>query len=259
VRATGLCIIVAILATGSVAAAAPIEWHAWGVHGATIDDSSFPTSVTAVTGVDANYHWNKSNWDTRIGQKAFLSTSHFNGMLVGTITGLDWDVIEGYWGNAYFNVMVEDANGKKAILAPSLNSATSTGWEASGNAFSVFEAEAGWTGTAATGWYAATWDEVKDLVITDGPFTEFPDTLTGAATAQNDSVYTAANWAAWSGGNSSDGFLITFGQSTGTSTPVTTIGNISIEYETIPEPGTLILFGAGLFGGLMIVRRRRTS
>ena len=201
-------------------------FNAYGVHDATITESNGGTTVSANAGSDSTYHWNKSNWSTRTGQKAFYSTSEFNGKKVSYITDLSWDLDAGYWGNAYFNVMVEDAGGYKAILAPSYNDATSEGWDttvgSSTKSYAVFEAEAGWTGTVSTGWYAATWDEVKNLTITNGPFTEFPDTLTGAATMQDDPVYTVANWSAWAdqaAGYDADwekgGFLITFGQSTG--------------------------------------------
>ena len=172
---------------------------------------------------------------------------------------MSWDVDAGYWGNAYFNIMVEDSNGKKAILAPSLNSASTPGWDAAGQAFSVFEAEAGWAGTAATGWYSATWAEVQNLVITDGPFTEFPDTLNGDAIIQNDAVYSQANWAAWAdaaagydAGWEKGGVMITFGQSTGSSTPLTTISNVTVNGElvclstaAVPAPGALLLAGIG--------------
>ncbi|MHC4354874.1 MAG: hypothetical protein ACYS0H_19405, partial [Planctomycetota bacterium] len=156
-----------------------------------------------------------------------------------SIISFTWDVVSGYWGNAYFNVMVEDAGGKKAILAPGYNSAASTGWDTTDgsttNSYCLFEAEPGWTGTTSIGWYAATWDEVKNLTITDGPFTEFPDTLTGAATAQNDPVYTVSNWAAWAdlaAGADLDweqgGVMITFGQSTGGNPATTIIENIQL-------------------------------
>ena len=183
---------------------------------------------------------------------------------MGSITEFSWDNTEGYWGNAYFNIMVEDANGYRAILAPSLNSGTTSGFDAAGAAFSVFEAELGWTGTAATGWYAATWDQVKDLTITDGPFTEFPDTLGGDATAQGDAVYQESNWADWAGvwgdpNFASNGVLVTFGQSTGTGTPVTTIDNFVLTYNApIPEPATISLLLMGL-GGLAASQRRKRS
>ncbi|UCG46759.1 MAG: hypothetical protein JSU94_14790 [Phycisphaerales bacterium] len=234
-----------------------IEWHAWAVHDGWIDASSAPAALTANTGNDEYYHWNKSDWPTRTGQKAFYSTNAFNGRKVASIQTVQWTLVAGYWGNAYFNVMVMDTQGKKAILAPAKNSATSTGWDTDASddggqkPYCVFEAQPGWTGTAQTGWYAANWDEVKNLLITDGPFTEFPDTLGGAATMQNDPVYTAANWAAWADlwadkdlGWEKDGFLITFGQSTGTSTPVTTIANINVGPEPAPcqtiQSGTIL-------------------
>ena len=224
-----------------VESAVAIDWHAWGVHEATIDATGAPSEVTAVTGNNDKYHWNKSNWETRIGQKAFYSTNAFNGLPVESIESLSWDVVEGYYGNAYFNVMVQDSTGKRAILAPSCNGPSSTGWgplsacSPVGGTYSVFEAESGWGGTTQTGWYAATWEQVKDLVIADGPFTEFPDTLNGDATVQDDDAYSIENWAAWADSSAGydadwekDGFMITFGQSTGTDTPLTVIENIQI-------------------------------
>ena len=234
-----LCAAAALLLPAAPVLADCVTFHAFAVHEGTID-ASVPGTITANTGNHPDYHWNKSSWAGRTGQKAFYSTSAFNGSPVSVIQELHWDLVEGYWGNAYFNVMVEDAGGKKAILAPSMNSMTDPGWGDMGanKNYAVFEAEAGWTGTAATGFYAATWDEVKDLIITDGPFTEFPDTLDGAATMQNDPVYTVENWAAWAdlaaGGDfgwEKGGFLITFGQSTGTATPLTTIENISLTHS----------------------------
>jgi hypothetical protein len=142
-------------------------------------------------------------------------------------------------GATPISIMVEDAGGKKAILAPAYNSATDTGWGERAapeeKSYCVFEAESGWTGTADTGWRAATWDEVKYLTITDGPFTEFPDTLGGDAAGYDDPAYSIANWAAWAdlaGGAGSDwekgGVMITFGQSTGGSPPTTVIENIQL-------------------------------
>jgi hypothetical protein len=239
---------VAVIFVFLVGNANAIEWHAWGVHEATIDATDAPNGISAITGNNNNYHWNKSSWDTRTGQKAFYSTRAFNGLPVESIKSLSWDVVEGYWGNAYFNVMVKDLNEKRAILAPSCNRSSSTGWgsgipacnpnPAKPGTYSVFEAESGWTGTAKTGWYAATWDEVKDLIIADGPFTEFPDTLNGDATEQNDDTYSIENWAAWADNSADydadwekDGFMITFGQSTGTNIPLTVIENIQIVQE----------------------------
>jgi hypothetical protein len=214
-----------------------VTWNGYGVHGGSISTSG--GQITGIAGDTAGespeYHWNKSNWSTRTGEKAFYVTSDLNGEKVGKIAGFSWNHVSGYWGNAYFNIMVVDSGGKKAILAPCYNSATSTGWDTTVGSpvksYAVHEAETGWTGTAATGWYAATWDEVKDLIITDGPFTEFPDTLLGDALAQDDPVYSEANWAAWAdsaaGGDldwEKGGVMITFGQSTGPgSHPDTTI------------------------------------
>ena len=108
-----------------------VSFNAFGVHGGTITVSG--DQITAVTdstaGQTPEYHWNKSNWGSRTGQKAFYGTSDFNGMPVSSITSMSWTVTSGYWGNAYFNVMVEDANGKKAILAPGHNSAATPGWD----------------------------------------------------------------------------------------------------------------------------------
>jgi len=232
-----------------------ITWNGYGVHGGSISISS--GQITAVTedteGNIPDFHWNKSSWTTRTGQKAFYVTSDLNGKKVGNISTFSWDIVSGYWGNAYFNVMVEDANGYKAILAPSCNNLTDTGWgpsvlpcgvhSPSGNpgTYSIFEAEPGWTGTMYTGWRAATWDEVKDLKISDGPFTEYPDTLAGAATGQDDTVYTLDNWAAWAdqaAGADLDwekgGVMITFGQSTGpgSNPDTTTIENL--QFTVLP-------------------------
>src|SRR5690606_17459391 len=93
--------------------------------------------------------------------------------------------------------------------------------------------EAGWTGTASTGSGVATWDDIRNLTITSGPFAEFPDTLTGAAEGQGDARYLLSNWADWAAQSGSSGahlhgVLLTFGQSTGTTPAVTQIGNILV-------------------------------
>ncbi|MBW2245132.1 MAG: PEP-CTERM sorting domain-containing protein [Deltaproteobacteria bacterium] len=207
------------------------------------------------------YHWNKSSWSGRTGQKAFVSTADFNGMtLENAITSLSYTVDTGsstFWGNAYWNIILEEGDGDRAILAPSYNSATSSGFETDGSAgglkdFAIFEAEAGWTSTGS-GFYAADWSEVKDLTISAGPFTEFPDTLGGTATVQGDPVYTAANWAAWAdqsagsdAGWESDGVLFVFGQSTGTNPGQVVIENVSVNGTPVPEPTTFSLSALGL-------------
>ncbi|MEN6357300.1 MAG: PEP-CTERM sorting domain-containing protein [Armatimonadota bacterium] len=251
-------LVVFALAIASASMAGAVEWHAWGVHGGAIS-STAPGTITAVTGNDATYHWNKSNWSTRTGQKAFYSTNAFNGQNVSVIQDITYTVTAGYWGNVYFNVMVQDANGKKAILSPSYNSATNSGWTLTGTlgkSFCVFEAESGWTGTSATGWYAADWDEVKNLTIANGPFAEFPDTVTAPhASAQGDALYTVSNWYAWGGAAASDGLLITFGQSTGTTTPTTTITGFGVT-SSVPEPGSIVALLSGL-AGLAVIRRRK--
>lgn len=258
-----VAVMVAVAGTASATTLLVGDMNAWATHGGGIVVNG-DGSVTATTGNDPDYHWNKSGWAGRTGQKAFLTTGALNGLKVGDITEFSWDFVSGYWGNAYFNIMVEDVNGFRAILAPSSNSAASTGFNAAGLAFAVFEAEVGWTGTAATGFNAATWDQVKDLTISPGPFTEFPDTLTGDATAQNDAVYQESNWGDWAGlwGNSDwadHGVLVTFGQSTGTATPETVINNFKLSYnQPIPEPATISLLLLGV-GGLVARNRRKQA
>ena len=270
---------VAALMTAGTVPAEAAEWHAWGTHGGTIDGSVQGVVDAVVNDTDGDtpdYHWNKSSWATRTGQKAFMSTSAFNGMtLDAALQGLSYTVDMGVstaWANAYWNVMVEDAGGKKAILSPAYNSATSSGFATDGSAgadndYCIFEAEAGWTGTALTGWYAGEWDDVKHLTITDGPFTEYPDTLGGTATIQDDPVYTVANWAAWAdqsangdGDWEQDGLLFVFGQSTGTSPGRIRIFDVTVNGDPVgpaapplPEPA-----GLGLIDlALLAVRKKR--
>ena len=138
--------------------------------------------------------------------------------------------------------------------------------------FAVFEAQPGWTGTSHVGWYAATWDEVKNLTITNGPFTEFPDTLNGSAGMQDDPLYSAMNWATWAdrsaGGNCGwerDGLMITFGQSTGGNPAHTKISNIKINQQPIsvitaaivPEPSTICMLLACAVMAVGVYWRRR--
>lgn len=255
-----MCMALVLLTVTASALAA--SWSGYGVHGGSISEAA--GQITAIAGDTAgetpDYHWNKSSWATRTGEKAFYVTSDLNGLPVGAISSFAWDHVSGYWGNAYFNIMVQDAGGKRAILAPSLNSATSSGWDTDSSddvqkPYSVFEAEAGWTGTAATGWYAANWDEVKGLTIADGPFTEFPDTLAGAATAQDDPVYVLANWAAWAdqaAGYDADwekgGVMITFGQSTGPGAhpDTTVIENLEFVYHVNSPASSAMVFEGAL-------------
>ena len=128
-----------MLLTMSIVTAAPvgatvpstITWNSYGVHGGSISVSS--GEVTAIAGNTAGespeYHWNKSTWTGRTGEKAFYVTSDLNGCKVSVISDFDWNFVSGYWGNAYFNVMVEDSNGFRAILAPAKNSAETSGWD----------------------------------------------------------------------------------------------------------------------------------
>ncbi len=244
--------ILASLASFSMASGVmAVTWNGYGVHGGSITESG--GQFTAVAGNTAGetpeYHWNKSSWATRTGEKAFYVTSDLNGMPVGAITEFSWDFVSGYWGNAYFNIMVEDGGGKKAILAPKYNGPSTTGWDttvgSTTKSYCVFEAEAGWTGTATIGWDGATWDEVKVLTITDGPFTEFPDTLAGTATGQGDPAYTVANWAAWAdqaAGYDADwekgGVMVTFGQSTGAVDDTTVIENFQFQWLAVENIDT---------------------
>lgn len=262
--ALGVAVFITFLSVNSINAYTINDWHAWGAHGATISEAAgvITANTPDTDGSGTVFHWNKSSWETRTGSKAFYSTSALNGMTVGSIIDITYNVNSGYWGNAYFNIMVEDENGKRAILAPSKNSETSSGWitESGNMAFSVFEAETGWTGTSSTGWYAADFDAVKNLIITNGPFTEFPDTLGGTATAQDDPVYVVGNWAAWADqsagadlGWEQDGLMITFGQSTGTDTPATVLSDL--EVNVVPIPGAAWLMASGLFA-LIGIRRR---
>ncbi len=238
--------LLSLLATASLSCHA-VTFNMWGTHGASIDYDSESGVLTAFTGRDANFHWNKSNWANRTGKKAFFSTADFNSMTVeNALTAISWEHVAGSDGDIYFNIMVEDSGGHKAILAPRYygNSYTNTTGQAgfvtndTQNWFSVFEAEAGWTGTSSTGAGVATWSEIKDLTITTGPFAEFPDTLTGAAKFQNDPVYQLSNWANWAADSGStgahqDGVLITFGQSTGNEPPLIQIGNIQFNGEAV--------------------------
>ena len=268
-------ILVAIFAaaiTSGDASAANV-WHEWGTHGGTVAitaSGEITANVLDTSGGSPEYHWNKSSWASRTGQKAFVSTADFNGLtLENAISSLDYTVDVGnstYWGNAYWNIILQEPDGDRAILAPSYNSATSSGFATDGSAgagndFAIFEAEPGWTSTG-TGFYAATWNDVKDLVISSGPFTEFPDTLGGTATSQGDPAYQLANWAAWAdqsagfdSGWEQDGVLFVFGQSTGTNPGQVVIENVSVNGMTIiPEPSTLVL---GCLGFVAIGFRSR--
>jgi hypothetical protein len=227
--------------TGAVDLLPGQEFSLWATHGAAISYDSESGVLTAITGNNPTYHWNKSSWAGRTGLKAFATTGAFNGQTVDeALDRLSWTNIAGDSGDAYFNIMVQDAEGRRAILAPRYYGSNANAVEASGfvtdntkNWFSVFEAEDGWSGTTATGAGVATWDEIKNLTIANGPFAEFPDTLTGTATGPGDAVYAVSNWADWatdygSTGAQLHGVLITFGQSTGTSPVVTQIGSIEI-------------------------------
>lgn len=221
----------------------------WGTHGAAIDYDTGTGTLTVLTGRDSNFHWNKGNWERRTGRKAFFSTDHFNGQTVeNAITSIDYNHVSDAANalDAYFNIMVEDSNGYKAILAPRYYATDGNAVNQSGfvtnndlNWYSIFEAESGWTGTASTGFGVATWDDVKGLTITTGPFTEFPDTLGGAATGQNSPLYQLSNWADWAAdsgaaGAHQHGFMITFGQSTGTTQPpVVQINNITVNNQPV--------------------------
>ena len=241
-------------------------FHGWGVHGGsvTVSGDVITGNHGDSEGGDPEFHWNKggSGWSGRTGIKAFYSTSELNGRTVSDIMSIDYTVIDGDYSDVYFNIIVQDNEGRKAILAPSSFTATDSGFRRDGtaDAFSVYEAEAGWNATA-TGASAASFNEVKDLVIAPGPFTEFPDTLDGAATGLNDAVYTQANWAAWAdesaGGDfgwEQGGFLITFGQSTGSTPDSVTIQGLSV--QVVPEPATV---GLLLAAGLPVLLRRQRS
>lgn len=247
---------VLICSTHTTEASSSVDWHAWGVHEATISESS--GSITAYTpntpdgsGITTQYLWDKSSPPTRNGAKAFYSTSAFTGLTIGDITQFTWDFDAGLQGNAYFNVMVDDGSGDKGILIPTVSSSlfgTASQW-GDGATFRIVEPDAGFDiGTSLS---SLVWNDVKDLVITTGPFNDQPDTLSGTQD------YTGNNWAAWAdlaAGSDSDweqdGVLVVFGQSTGTGTPTTTISNLTV----VPEPTSLALLS---LGGLMLVRRRK--
>ena len=245
-----------------------IEWHAWGVHGGTATitgEGAISASVHDTAGQTPDYHWNKSSWTTRTGQKAFVSTSAFNGMtLDAAIQSLSYTgQTATNWSNVYWNIVIQDSGGKKAIVSPAYNSASSTGFATDGSAgtgkdYCIFEAESGWSGTTSTGWYAAEWADIKNLTIASGPFTEFPDTLTGTATMENDPVYSVTNWAAWatnSGAVSAqnDGFLFVFGQSTAQNADIQLM-SVGVNGVLVPEPATMILLG---LGGLLVRKIKR--
>ncbi|MBX2851659.1 MAG: PEP-CTERM sorting domain-containing protein [Phycisphaeraceae bacterium] len=249
---------VSVLSLACLAAspAGAIEWHAWGVHGATISSPSAGT-VDVETGSDADYHWNKSSWSGRTGKKAFYSTNDFLGQTIGDITQITWDVTDGSQGDVYFNIMVDDGDGDKGILIPSVSSSLygTAGQWGDGALFRIVEADAGFDPTLLT--VPQSWDDVKDLVITTGPFNDEPDNLAGAALAQGGPVYDGNNWAEWADaaagsdlGWEQDGLLIVFGQSTGNSDPIQQITGLTV----VPEPTSLALLG---LGGLLVMRRRR--
>jgi hypothetical protein len=247
-------------------------FNGWGVHGGSVTVNS-DGSITGNHGdseLDTpKYHWNKSSWDGRNGRKAFYSTSELNGRPVSDILSIDYTVTDssapGARTDVYFNIMVQDAGGARAILAPRYLDGTSSGFSRDGTAgplgdFSVFEAEAGWTGPTGSG--SAEFDDIKDFIISSRPKTELPDTLTGDATSQTDPVYQYSNWADWadqSGGTNSgwelDGVMLAFGQSTGTpEVSFTTVSDFGV--TVVPEP-------VAAMGGLSLLTliglRRRQS
>jgi hypothetical protein len=209
--------ILAFLAQSSSA-----DYRGWGVHEGRLGQSAGVTRIEAQTSSDYRYHWDKSDWNTQIGQKVYISTDEFLGMTIeNALQSISYDVVDGNWVNVYWNIVVEDTNGGRAVISPAKNSQTSSGFIPGTPTldYSILVADQNWIGPVGEG--VANWNDIKDLIIAMGPAPELPDTLSGSATGQGDPRYQVENWKDWaedSGIESAflDGFMIVFGQSTGT-------------------------------------------
>ncbi len=142
-RQTECDIIIAAAATVACSSAAfageVTGFNGWGVHGGsvTVNPDGSITGNHGDSELDTpKYHWNKSDWTGRNGRKAFYSTAELNGRPVSDILSIDY-AVSGPSDNrddVYFNIMIEDAGGARAILAPRYLSDTSSGFSRDGTA-----------------------------------------------------------------------------------------------------------------------------
>ncbi|MHC4354910.1 MAG: hypothetical protein ACYS0H_19585, partial [Planctomycetota bacterium] len=86
---------VAVVILSATGLARAVTWNTYGVHGGSISLSGGQITAIAgnTVGETPDYHWNKSNWTARTGEKAFYVTSDLNGQKVESIISFTWDVV----------------------------------------------------------------------------------------------------------------------------------------------------------------------
>jgi len=223
-RRTVLSLALASLAGLTLATSASAGWNAWGANGGTGTVATSGT-ITLKANTSVSDGWAADG--DQLGQKAFYSTSDYNGMKVGDL--FSFTLTDQNGGPVYSNIFVTDGT-NKGILAAGFGKCSELTWNL-------------WEATGSDGLLASSkngavvnWADYKDLSVCSGGWEIAP--IGG-----------------WPSLCSTDGVRVVIGNRSGSQPGEVSFSNACV--KVVPEPMFFQMGSLLALGGLGLLKGRK--